>query len=666
MTSFEELRLTGNLPSPSGVGLSILQVTQNDDYTAEQLAQTIQSDPALTGRIIKLANSAQVGGVKKITTVADAVVRLGASAVRNVALGFSLVSGYRSGRCAAFDFSRFWSESLARAIVAQEICRELRLGPPAEAYVCGLLASIGRLALAAVHPQAYSELLTSLGSPDVDRLLAAEHERFGIDHRAVAGAMLTDWRLPDAQRDALVDPDPRSTSGALAARPLRRVLGLASPVAAIYLAAASDLPYHFKRLEQAAEHERDLTLEKLFQFADAAQASWLEWGGLLALPTQRVAPLAEMRATLADAPPPEPVAETVPEVGRKDESDPSIHNPVELARGSVDAMLRRWQDEELTRERTVVLAADDDALSRRVLVTHLKKAGYQVVEARDGREALAKVLEHNPHIVITDWQMPEIDGVALTARLRETEFGRKMFVLVLTGSEGEQHVLEAFGAGADDYIAKPVNPRVLLARVGAGERIARLQDRVERDQARLRQHLADMAILNRKLRQANVTDPLTSLPNRRYAMKLLDELWARADASWPISVIAIDVDHFKKINETLGHEGGDLALKHVARVLSRHIRPTDRVCRIGSEEFVVICPGCAIGDAGTVAERLRAAVAASPLVVRGEEHRVTISAGFAMRSPRTGHHDELLRVADDALFAAKREGRNRVKAGAAA
>ncbi len=659
--TFDELKLTGNLPSPSGVGLQILQLTQNEDFSAEQLAQTIQSDPALTGRLLKMSNSAQVGGVKEIATVGEAVVRLGVSAVRNVALGFSLVSSYRTGRCNNFDFNRFWSEALARAIIAQTIARETRMAQPAEAYICGLLATIGKLALATVHPQPYGEMILAQSTATDDQIATLESERFGINHREVAAAMLQDWRLPEPHREAVASVGQRSVpkvGGPPLAAKLRRILRLAFPAAQVFMAQLKDIAPPIERLHAVCREEPGLELDELYRICDIAAREWQDWGKLLGLTTQRVSALKELaEVAKQNASAPVPPAAATPAAKTVASAPTSARKSTDQ---SIEATFERWKNEELTRNQMTVLIADDDPITRRVLGSHLKKVGFQVIEAKDGKEALAQALEHNPHIVVTDWQMPELDGVAVCARLRDTEIGRKMYVLVLTGIDDEAHVIKAFEAGADDYVSKPINPPVLLARVTAGERLARLQDRVERDHVRMRDQLAQMAILNRKLRQTAVTDALTNLPNRRFAIKLLEEVFVNPASEDRCCVIGIDIDFFKKVNDGFGHDVGDIVLKEVSQTLARNLRASDRVCRLGGEEFVVICPGADLPSTTQIAERLRATVAAHKIQFKTFDQCVTISVGVAERVHSMRHYDDLLKAADEALYTSKHNGRNRV------
>ncbi|HUR28667.1 MAG TPA: HDOD domain-containing protein, partial [Planctomycetota bacterium] len=194
---FDELKLTGRLPSPSGVGLSVLQQTQGENYTLSDLSRTLAADPTLTGRILRLANSSVNSGVEVSRTAHQAAVRLGARTVRNVALGFTLVSGHRSGSCRNFDYDHYWSHSLAIAVSAQVLATRVPGMVPSEAFTFGLLAGIGRLALASIHPEAYATILEQVNDGDHLRLARIEREAFGLDHGELAAAMFEDWRLPD-------------------------------------------------------------------------------------------------------------------------------------------------------------------------------------------------------------------------------------------------------------------------------------------------------------------------------------------------------------------------------------------------------------------------------------------------------------------------------------
>ena len=645
-TPFDELKLTGNLPSPSGVGMAILRLTQDDDFKAEDLARTIQSDPALTGRVVKMSNSVSAGGVIQITGVPEAVVRLGIRTVRNIALGFSLVSSYRKGVCASFDFGRFWSGSLARAIAAQTLARATKMTDPAEAYICALLAGIGRLALASVHPRPYAELLDRCGGFTEVALAQAEKDVFGIDHFEVAEALLEDWKLPQAHGKAIMafaGPPSDDIDLGKVGSALRDLLRVVTPIAEMLVAEEEDRPGLRKTLESSRKMIK-MDVNTFNSLGDAVVSEWQEWGTVLSVPTNTITPFAEL-LTLSE----QASVKKLPDAAKSifiEDIDAAAVDP----------------DEAEKLGQLTVMAVDDDPVSLRLLVTYLKKSAFDVITATDGAEALALALEKNPHIVVTDWMMPNMNGVELTGSLRKTEIGRDMYILLLTGREEEEKVVEAFDAGVDDFVTKPANPRILLSRVHAGERLVRLQDKVAQDKDRMKRQVAQMAVLNRKLTQTTVTDPLTELPNRRHAIACLKEEFDRRDAGkgGKMSLVMLDIDFFKSVNDEFGHDTGDAVLTEISKLLQSKLRKGDTICRIGGEEFLVICPGSDVKGAAIVAERLRATAEAHRINFGSFNRNVTCSFGVAECTNDFRNMDELLKAADLAVYKSKEAGRNRV------
>ena len=195
---FDELRLTGSLPSPSQIGLRILEITRDEEYLPETLTRAIMADPALSGRIMKLANAIDREGVGDVVSVPQAAMRLGAATVRMVALGFTLVSDNSSGECEAFDCDLHWSQSLATAVAAHTIAAEKRICDSSEAFTCALLCDVGKLALASVHPEMYSKVLEANPQAADRELAELEQRAFDITHYEVSAAMMADWGLAGA------------------------------------------------------------------------------------------------------------------------------------------------------------------------------------------------------------------------------------------------------------------------------------------------------------------------------------------------------------------------------------------------------------------------------------------------------------------------------------
>ncbi len=658
--TFEELKLTGQLPSPPGVGMRILKLTQGEDFSADDIGRTIMADSALTGRLLKIANSAQTAGARPVTTVSEATMRLGVRAVRNVALGLSLISAYRSGTCLAFNYDRYWSMSLARAVASQTISRALRLGLPPEAYILGLLADIGSLALACVYPEEYAQTLVASGSSR-RALRAAEHERFEIDHGEIGAYLVEEWGLPSAFGDAIQRFEERregSTSPS-SETDLTRILVHAHCLAEVCMTSETSQSVDWVGLARGLEQLRaELGYDETAfnEFCDAVIREWVEWGTTLKVPAQRGIDVARVV---------EFAARTVPSVateiaaGAEPDSAPVVEAasaPAARPVDSADAMEGRKSPEGLR-----VLVVDDDTMSLTLLQRMLTRSGHVVATARDGNEALQLALETNPQVVIADWMMPGMDGLALCRALRRIESGRDIFYLLLTGRGEEDRVVEAFDSGVDDFVVKPFNPRILLARLKGGQRVIELKQQVESERRTVRSQVAELGLLTRKLRTAALTDVLTELPNRRYAMKRLEQEWdASVRNNRPLSVIMVDVDYFKKVNDAHGHDIGDLVLKETAGVLRRSARQGEEPARLGGEEFLVICANTTEAQARACAERMRVAIEMNTIRGGSFDGRITASLGVAERGASMSTLDALIKAADEAVYAAKDAGRNRV------
>jgi diguanylate cyclase (GGDEF)-like protein len=283
----------------------------------------------------------------------------------------------------------------------------------------------------------------------------------------------------------------------------------------------------------------------------------------------------------------------------------------------------------------LVLVADDSATIRALVRYELESGGYDVVEATDGPAALAVTDQHAVDVVLLDIQMPGPDGHAVLAQLKAREATRDVPVVFLSGNDSADDVVQALREGAHDYLRKPPDPAELQARVASAYRMKQLQDQ-------LRERAVELESISR-------TDHLTGLYNRRHGEEYLRRALAFARRSGqPVTVLLIDVDHFKQVNDTRGHSGGDDVLFEVAQALSSVVRTEDVIARWGGEEFFVCAHRSDLAAAGVLAERLRAAVAA--------RCDVTVSIGAAVSS---GDDTDLLETADRNLYAAKAAGRDR-------
>jgi diguanylate cyclase (GGDEF)-like protein len=292
-----------------------------------------------------------------------------------------------------------------------------------------------------------------------------------------------------------------------------------------------------------------------------------------------------------------------------------------------------------------ILLADDSATVRALARMELETAGFRVLEASDGEQALALAREHRPDVVLLDVEMPVMDGYACVQALKGDPATAGIPVVVLTGRAGAEDLARALKLGGHDYLRKPPESTELLARVNAALRVKQLQDEL----------LARSAELDRMSR----TDFLTGLHNRRHLEESLRRSSAAARRhSFPVAVLLIDVDHFKSVNDSFGHATGDQVLVEVARRLSATLRAEDVLGRWGGEEFLVLLPFSDSAAARVLGDRLRATVSGTPVLTTSGPLTVTVSIGAAA-AEAPGHHD-LLRLADQQLYAAKDGGRDQV------
>lgn len=296
-----------------------------------------------------------------------------------------------------------------------------------------------------------------------------------------------------------------------------------------------------------------------------------------------------------------------------------------------------------------VLIADDSATSRELLRRALSHWGYELVMAEDGRQAWEILAQPDPPpMAILDWVMPHMTGPDVCRKIRETHREPYTYILLLTSKNTKGEIVEGMEAGADDYIVKPFDQHELQVRLRAGKRIIDLQ--------------MDLLRAQEELRERANKDLLTMLPNRPAIAGTLDTEISRCHRDRrTVGVILLDIDHFKKINDTYGHFTGDAVLRETAMRLRGNMRPYDQVGRYGGEEFLVVLPNCDLEQASNQAERMRARLHHAPMVVDGVEIPVSASFGVTVSDGTERSPDVFVRVADEALYRAKASGRNCVQ-----
>ncbi|HEX8943388.1 MAG TPA: diguanylate cyclase [Gemmatimonadaceae bacterium] len=302
-----------------------------------------------------------------------------------------------------------------------------------------------------------------------------------------------------------------------------------------------------------------------------------------------------------------------------------------------------------------ILIVDDHEDNIELLRARLDAWGFTTDSAGDGEEALQRIQDSPPDLILLDVMMPKIDGIEVARRVKGNRSLPFIPIIMQTALDATENKVEGLEAGADDYITKPIDFAELKARVNSMLRIKRLQDALEERERQLLE-------ANERLRHMSQTDALTGLDNRRYLEERIDEMFEHARRlNEPFACVMCDLDRFKSVNDTYGHQAGDAVLKQFARILRHEVREIDRVGRYGGEEFMLLLPGTVLDAAVTFAERVRKEVEGHTFTFDGTQICRTASFGVsAWPHPRIGNCDVLVRAADDALYVAKETGRNRV------
>lgn len=302
-----------------------------------------------------------------------------------------------------------------------------------------------------------------------------------------------------------------------------------------------------------------------------------------------------------------------------------------------------------------ILVAEDDPIARKILEKTLIKEGHEVVSVENGRKAFDLFKERFFPIILTDWMMPEMNGIELCRAVRNHQASGYVFIILLTSKDSKDDIVTGLNSGADDYVSKPFNPPELKARIKTCMRILELEKSLKQ--------------ANENIRILSITDPLTKCYNRGYITERLPQEIQRARRyKRALSMILCDIDHFKKINDGHGHQVGDQVLIEFVHSINKAIRQdVDWIARYGGEEFLIVLPETHPENACILADRLRSTISAHNFVFQEKAIHITSSfgiSGFNSATPDENISPEaMINIADKCLYQCKLEGRNRVKAG---
>ncbi len=599
---------------PSEFSLELLRLNNDQKTDPAQFLGVVAENSRFSSNLLRYVQNISSGSTIPVSSIAEAVTRLGTETVANLSLFLSLLAQYQHGKCPQFDYQRFWQKSLAMGTAAMTLAAHQKTDSD-KLFTYGLLTQIGELALATAHPQDYGKLLTLELANEIREL--EERKLFGFSSSELTWKLLSRWQLSRQCTEAI-----REYGHEFSDQETCKTLKLAAHMARICLL---ELPLleTFILAEKEAEKQA-IPVEQFGPFFDRLVISWQIMSKFFNLPSVHCPKYHQIK-TIDDA-----------------AMEISHNKPPPLT----------------------FLAVDDDPMTLiylRKMLAHEKRI---LLTAENGDQALKLALEHRPDLLITDWRMPKLNGIDLCKILRKTKATQHIYIIMLTCNETEDELVQAFDAGADDYVVKPFTPKVLHARISSGERLIQYQQTIQRDRETIQRYAARLATANRNLQNMAMTDFLTGLPNRRNALLRLKNLVAEVKRyREPLSCLIIDIDHFKKINDTYGHDSGDTVLKKLSQLLEEKARSYDIVSRWGGEEFLIICARSGPTDSFQLAERLRQTVEQYSICPSDEiEAKVTISIGVASWTPDLQSEDELIKEADTYLYLAKKNGRNRVEA----
>jgi diguanylate cyclase (GGDEF)-like protein len=664
-----ELKASGKLPTPAGVALTILELTRNPDSSTEDITLVLKGDPSLSGQILKYANSASSGCREEVTNVNDALVRLGMKMVRQLCLGFSILSTSRTGQCQQFDYPGYWTKSLARGVSGQVLSSVIRAVNAEEGFTCGLLNSIGALGLASVYPREYSRVLENWQEGSRTELTELEKEELSISRHQVTSALFEDWGLPEYFREAAllqdqeqwqpVPDDPKTLSKSQLLARLLYVSDLASRICLSSGLEQDRLVLDYLGIGRSLNIPEHSWIEKF----DMISSEWVRMGQILNVDTGRTPSLETLKHR----------AEQSNETGllQIDSNEAETNKPRQAKTNSFDtvpeldtgvnSIMDNAGGEQEAACGLAILVATESPVEQKILMTKLSKAGHRPTLAVNGQQALEMALQTSPQVILANWSLPEIEGLELCHMLRQSEQTARTYFIVMTSQDGKDPLVEAFEAGIDDYLVKPLSHDVLTARLKGASRIIHLQEQSEIARDELRQNLTKVSKMSRQLERMALEDQLTALPNRRAGLSRFDQEWSRANRNdSTLLCMILDIDHFKKVNDNYGHDCGDVVLSETAKAMKSAIRDTDTICRFGGEEFLVICPEADLDMAMEIGDRIRRAVQDNHITCPGYDGSVTISIGVALRTGEQDSPKDLIKEADQALYAAKENGRNKV------
>ena len=610
----------------------LLRGQYTDADAPAKLTELLCLDSTLYAAVHWLRDGAdRVPGERATPAEAKALVQsLTPALVRRAALGFALFRSLRMGRSQRFNYDEFWTQALARGIAARALSVSVGSRCSVTAFMEAFLETVGEAVLVQSDPEHYDTVAQH------GPLSEAELQKsYGVDVDTVTWTLLRDIGLPKAiyrrtwvksRKARLAQPD---QLGKCAAR-CGGLMNLSALVGAIIAGDAESRKVLWPEFV-ALRNDLEMGRDELNAVCDSIVSDWWNWGDLLSLPVRTLPGF----AALSD--------------WNERSVAPKRFSPMTSPASAAPSQQRGLD----------ILYVESDPVVRESVSALLRDAKHTVRTAYSGAEALEILAQTPPQVVLASAKMSAMDGLELCRHVRRTELGKRIYFMLLVDEIEGAAIQQAYAAGINDFALKQDSIELLCARVSAAHNFIAHWAMVDGDRRIIRNHCEDSRQVAARMKEDSMTDALTELPNRRYAMDRLREEWLRSKRNGQaLSVIMLDIDFFKKVNDQYGHDVGDVVLRETARVIQSVTRRNESACRIGGEEFLVICSESTLAEAASCAERVRTSLEAHQIQSGLFNGHITVSLGVAERTPEMSGIDDLFKRADEAIYVAKESGRN--------
>lgn len=593
-----------NLPTPKGVGIQIMKLMQNENFNLQDLADLLKLDPVLSAKVIQFANMPiHKKNNKAILDIHEAIKTIGLNVALQIALSFSIIHNISPNNM-RFDYNYYWKSSLFQALTLKKIAQHLKLGKAEEYFICGLLANIGLLSLIETYNAEYDDIFTILSLEDNLEILKKEKELLGLNHKEVSALLFRDWGMPEHFITSLEEE--------------------------VYPVDGDTLDAHKKialsiQLSFLAGHYYCSTKKR-----ESILASLLGIAKMLGVDNAKII-----------------------EFGKEVEKE-----WIELAKiYEIDAHIDEYNKDIWDIDRTFKNINVYSPIKYQTFF-NTDFNFYEIKESVQLTEPLlnAKRVELVILDITADTKTEVITALTL---IRSSESLKNLYIIGMGKKLEQKEYYEYLNAGLDEYFYDTLTLEEIQLRLKSVKRVIGLQNGIKKEKAHAEKHIRELEIINRKLEKANSIDNLTGLPNRLSFTKRIEEIVARKDTYKNMAILFIDLDGFKNVNDTYGHDFGDELLLAISERIKKCVGGMP-LYRMGGDEFSIVATNYQSQSQIEKISQLLLEKIAQPYQIDKHSIRISSSIGICTYPENSMDVHSLIKYADIAMFEAKRNGKDQI------